>query len=47
MWEVKLHKAFEAEFQAFEPTVQDAMLVVAKVLADFGPQLGRPHVDTL
>ena len=47
MWEVKLHNAFEAEFQAFEPTVQDAMLVVAKVLADFGPQLGRPHVDTL
>ena len=29
MWEVKLHNAFEAEFQAFEPTVQDAMLVVA------------------
>ena len=47
MWEVKLHDAFEAEFQAFEPAVQDAMLVVAKVLADFGPQLGRPHVDTL
>lgn len=47
MWEVKLHDAFEAEFQAFEPTVQDAMLVVAKVLADFGPQFGRPHVDTL
>jgi hypothetical protein len=47
MWEVKLHDAFEAEFQALEPAVQDAMLVVAKVLADFGPQLGRPHVDTL
>ena len=47
MWEVKLHNAFEAEFQAFETAVQDAMLVVAKVLADFGPQLGRPHVDTL
>lgn len=37
MWEVKLHNAFEAEFQAFETAVQDAMLVVAKVLADFGP----------
>ena len=46
-WDVRLHEAFVAEFRAFEPTVQDAMLVVAKVLADFGPQLGRPHVDTL
>ncbi len=46
-WEVKLHEAFEAEFQTFELSVQDALLVVAKLLVDFGPQLGRPHVDTL
>ena len=28
-------------------TVQDALLVGAKLLADYGPQLGRPHADTL
>jgi len=27
--------------------VQDALLAVAKLLADYGPQLGRPHADTL
>jgi hypothetical protein len=32
---------------AFEPVVHDALLAVAKLLAKFGPQLGRPHVDTL
>lgn len=47
VWEVKLHEAFEAEFQTFELSVQDALLVVAKLLVNFGPQLGRPHVDTL
>jgi hypothetical protein len=46
-WEVILHAAFEDELRTFEPSVQDALIVVAKLLADFGPQLGRPHADTL
>lgn len=46
-WEVVLYAAFEDELRTFEPGVQDALIVVAKLLADFGPQLGRPHVDTL
>lgn len=46
-WEVILYAAFEDELRTFEPSVQDALIVVAKLLADFGPQLGRPHVDTL
>jgi hypothetical protein len=46
-WEVEFHDAFEAEFRTFEQTVQDALLAVAKLLADYGPQLGRPHADTL
>ncbi|PRD41051.1 addiction module toxin RelE [Phyllobacterium phragmitis] len=46
-WEVILHAAFEDELRTFEPSVQDALVVVAKLVADFGPQLGRPHVDTL
>jgi hypothetical protein len=46
-WDVEFHDAFEAEFLAFEQPVQDALLAVAKLLADYGPQLGRPHADTL
>lgn len=46
-WEVEFHDAFEAEFLAFKQTVQDALLAVAKLLAEYGPQLGRPHADTL
>jgi len=47
MWEVIFHGSFEDEFQTFEPSVQDALVVVVKLVANFGPQLGRPHVDTL
>jgi len=46
-WEVILYAAFEDELRTFDPSVQDALIVVARLLADFGPQLGRPHVDTL
>ncbi len=46
-WNVEFHDAFEVEFLAFEQTVQDALLAAAKLLADYGPQLGRPHADTL
>ena len=46
-WIVEFHDAFEVEFLAFEQSVQDALLAVAKLLADYGPQLGRPHADTL
>lgn len=46
-WSVEFHDDFEPEFRAFEPAVQDALLAVAKLLADFGPQLGRPYADTL
>jgi hypothetical protein len=46
-WLVEFHDDFEPEFFAFEPAVQDALLAVAKLLADFGPQLGRPYADTL
>jgi hypothetical protein len=46
-WDVEFHDAFEAEFLAFETAVQDALLAVAKLLADYGPQLGRPYADAL
>jgi hypothetical protein len=46
-WEVRLHEALEAELLAFEQDVRRELLAAAKLLADYGPQLGRPHVDTL
>ena len=46
-WAVEFHDDFEPEFLALEPAVQDALLAVAKLLADYGPQLGRPYADTL
>jgi len=46
-WEAIFHDAFEDEFRTFEPFVQDALIVMVRLVADFGPQLGRPHVDTL
>lgn len=46
-WVVEFHDDFEPEFLTFELAVQDALLAVAKLLADFGPQLRRPYVDTL
>lgn len=46
-WQVEFEDAFEAEFLAFAQEVQDALLAVAKLLVDYGPQLGRPHADTL
>jgi hypothetical protein len=46
-WTVEFHDEFEPELQAFEPAVQDALLAVAKLLADYGPQLARPYADTL
>lgn len=46
-WNVEFHDTFEVEFLAFEQTVQDALLAAARLLADYGPRLGRPHADTL
>lgn len=46
-WVVEFHDDFEPEFMASEPAVQDALLSVSKLLADYGPQLGRPYADTL
>ena len=46
-WGVEFHDEFEPEFRAFDAPVQEALLAVAKLLTDFGPQLGRPYADTL
>lgn len=46
-WTVLFHDAFEAEFQALEEALQDELLAHAKLLGEFGPNLGRPTVDGL
>jgi len=46
-WTVRLHDAFEPEFEALPIAVQDELLARAKVLARIGPTLGRPLIDTL
>ena len=46
-WSVIFHAAFDVEFSAFAPAVQTALLAKALMLEAFGPQLARPHVDTL
>lgn len=46
IWGFRLDDAFEVEL-AFEREVQTELLAIAKLLGDYGPQLGRPLVDTL
>ncbi|MCA8917371.1 MAG: type II toxin-antitoxin system RelE/ParE family toxin, partial [Planctomycetes bacterium] len=46
-WSVLLHDDFDAEFAALDENLQDELLAHAKLLVEFGPNLGRPTVDTL
>lgn len=46
-WEVAFGDEFDEEFEALPQAVQDELLASAKLLGSFGPQLGRPHADTL
>jgi hypothetical protein len=46
-WKVGFGDEFDSEFEALPEPVQVELLASAKVLAAFGPQLGRPHADTL
>lgn len=46
-WTVTFDDDFEVEFKDLVADVQDALLATTRLLQDYGPQLGRPHVDTL
>ena len=46
-WVVKIGDEFEPEFDALPREVQTEMLAFSRLLQRFGPQLGRPRVDTL
>jgi hypothetical protein len=47
VWTVQLSDEFEPEFFALPREVQDTALALTRMLQQFGPQLGRPRVDTL
>lgn len=46
-WTVAFADEFDTEFEDLPVPVQDELLASARLLATFGPQLGRPHADTL
>jgi hypothetical protein len=46
-WIVQFNEDFEPEFDALPEEVQDSIFAKATLLEEFGPELGRPHVDTL
>ena len=46
-WEILIHDAFEAELLELSDAIQNELLASARMLKKYGPQLGRPHADTL
>ena len=46
-WPVELHDEFQPEFFALPQEVRRTILALSRLLGEFGPQLGRPRVDTL
>ena len=46
-WAVEIGDEFELEFEALPEDVQLEILALSRLLQRFGPQLGRPRVDTL
>jgi hypothetical protein len=47
VWAVEIGDEFESEFDRLAEEVQDEILALSRLLEQFGPQLGRPRVDTL
>jgi hypothetical protein len=46
-WVVEIGDEFEPEFGGLQEDVQTEILALSRLLQKLGPQLGRPHVDTL
>lgn len=46
-WLVAFHPAFAQDLQELPEAVQDEVLALAGAIAEGGPQMGRPRVDTL
>ncbi|MGF1624457.1 MAG: type II toxin-antitoxin system RelE/ParE family toxin [Alphaproteobacteria bacterium] len=46
-WTVLLHPEFDPEFAEMPDEVQEEIASLTRLLQQFGPQLGRPHADSL
>ncbi len=46
-WIINFHEAFETEFADFSDSVKIEIMAHVRLLQTFGPQLSRPHADTL
>jgi hypothetical protein len=46
-WIVEIGDEFEPEYDAWPDEVQDELLAMTRLLQQFGPQLKRPHADTM
>src|ERR1039457_398438 len=46
-WSVEIGDEFKSEFFALHEDVRTEILALARLLQQFGPQLGRPRADTL
>jgi len=46
-WDVAIGDEFEPEFDRLPEDVKTEILALGRLLQQFGPQLGRPRVDTL
>ncbi len=46
-WIVAIGDEFELEFDKLHEDVRTEILAMSRLLRQFGPQLGRPRVDTL
>ena len=46
-WVVEIGEEFKPELEELHSDVQDAITETVRLLQQFGPQLGRPRVDTL
>jgi hypothetical protein len=46
-WVVEIGDEFEPEYDALPDDVQDELLAMTRLLQQFGPQLKRPHADTM
>jgi hypothetical protein len=46
-WRVLVHDEFEREFARLPPEVQEEIAALVRLLSEHGPNLKRPHCDSL
>ena len=46
-WLIDVHPDFEREFRELPSNVKSELYARARLLEEFGPELGRPYADTL